>query len=114
MIAKELMTKHNLKQEEAAKLLGVSQPAISFYRRKIRGKAIALEDDKEVGVLIENFAAILVTGTVSNKDFIRTFCEVCRTIRAKGLMCELHKAFDSSVDIEGCDLCTVMAAKCIS
>jgi predicted transcriptional regulator len=114
MIAKELMTKHNLKQEEAAKLIGVSQPAISFYRRKIRGKAIALEDDKEVGVLIENFAAILVTGTVSNKDFIRTFCEVCRTIRAKGLMCELHKAFDSSVDIEGCDLCTVMAAKCIS
>ncbi|MGQ9544057.1 MAG: helix-turn-helix domain-containing protein [Candidatus Bathyarchaeia archaeon] len=39
MIAKTLITKHNLTQVEAAKLLGISQPAISLYERKIRGKA---------------------------------------------------------------------------
>jgi len=114
MIAKELMTKYNLKQAEAAKLLGISQPAISLYNRKMRGKALDLENDKEAEVLIENFAALLVTGAVSHTDFIRTFCEICRTIRAKGLMCKLHKAFDSTVDINGCDLCMVMAAKCMS
>lgn len=113
VIAKELMTKHNLKQAEAAKLLGVSQPAISLYNRKIRGKAISLDNDKDVGVLIENFVALLIKGNVSHKDFIPTFCEICRTIRAKGLMCKLHKAFDPTVDIEGCDLCAVITAKCM-
>jgi predicted transcriptional regulator len=112
MIAKELMAKHDLKQVEAAKLLGISQPAISLYNRKMRGRAIDLENDKEIGVLIENFAALLIKGNISHKDFIRAFCEVCRTIRAKGLMCKLHKAFDPTVNIEGCDLCAVVAAKC--
>ncbi len=59
MIAKELVTKHNLKQAEAAELLGVSQPAISLYSRKIRGKAINLENDQDVKTLIEKLSNIV-------------------------------------------------------
>ena len=113
MIAKELMTKHNLKQAEAAKLLGVSQPAISLYTRKIRGRAIDLENDKDVKILIENFAESLIKENVSHEDFILSFCEICGTVRAKGLMCKLHKAFEPEVDIEKCDLCSAMRTKCI-
>ena len=105
MIAKELMTKHNLNQVQAAKLLGVSQPAISLYYRKLRGKALDLEEDKEITTLIENLANQLAKGNLSNKEFIIFFCEICRTIRTKGLMCEVHKAFDPTIDIEKCDLC---------
>jgi predicted transcriptional regulator len=113
MLAKELMTQHGLKQTEVAKLLGISQPAISLYNKKVRGKAIDIENDKDVRILIESFAASLVEQHVSRKDFISLFCEVCRTIRAKGLMCNLHKAFDPTLDIEGCDLCATMATKCL-
>jgi predicted transcriptional regulator len=113
MIAKELMTKHNLKQAEAAKLLGVSQPAISLYNRKMRGKAVNLENDKDVKFLIENFAESLTKENLLHKDFISLFCEICRTVRAKGLMCKLHKAFDPTIDIEGCDLCATIVTKCI-
>jgi predicted transcriptional regulator len=105
MIAKELMAKHNLKQAEAAKLLGVSQPAISLYHRKIRGKAIDLENDIEVEKLMENLADSLAEGKLSHKDFISKFCEICRMIRAKGLLCKMHKNFDPSIDIEKCELC---------
>jgi len=106
MLAKELMTKHNLKQAEVAKLLGVSQPAISLYSRKIRGKALDLENDHDAKKLIGNLADSLAKGGLSHKEFIPAFCEICRTIRAKGLLCKMHKAFDPSIDIETCELCT--------
>ncbi|NWF87132.1 transcriptional regulator [Candidatus Bathyarchaeota archaeon] len=113
MIAKELIAKYNLKQTEAAKILGLSQPAISLYNRKMRGKAIDIENDKDVRILIENLTESLAKGNLAHKDFIPMFCEVCRTIRTKGLMCELHKAFEPTVDLEGCELCKTVATKCI-
>ncbi len=108
LIAKELMTKYKLKQAEAAKIIGVSQPAISLYRRQIRGRAINLENDAEILKLIQNLAASLAEGGLTHKDFIPMFCEICRTIRAKGLMCKLHKAFDPTIGIEKCELCSVI------
>jgi len=111
MIAKELTTKHNLKQSEAAKLLGVSQPAISLYYRKIRGKAISLENDRDIAKQIEEIATTLAGGNLSAKDYILWFCKICRTIRAKGLLCEIHKNFDPLIDVEKCELC--WALNCI-
>jgi len=105
MIAKELMTTHGLKQKDAAKLLGVSQPAISLYCRRIRGKAIDLENDHEITLLIRNMTTLLATTSLSYKDFVPKLCEICRTIRAKGLLCKMHKAFDPSMVIEECGLC---------
>jgi predicted transcriptional regulator len=105
IIAKELMTNHNLKQVDAARLLGVSQPAISLYHRKMRGKAIDLENDIEVEKLMENLADSLAGGDLSHKDFVLKFCEICKVIRAKGSLCKMHKAFDPSIDIEKCELC---------
>lgn len=105
MIAKELMTKHELKQVEAAELLGVSQPAISHYFRRRRGKAIDLDNERDIASLMENLAASLAKGNLPSKDFISMFCEICRTIRTKGLMCKLHKTFDPDIDIEKCGIC---------
>jgi predicted transcriptional regulator len=105
MIAKELVTKYDLKQAETAKLLQVSQPAISFYCRKIRGKAIPLQNDPDIIKPIENLAASLAKGGLSHKDFILTFCEICKTVRSKGLLCQIHKALDPSINTEKCKLC---------
>ena len=113
MIAKELVTKHNLKQAEAAELLGVSQPAISLYSRKIRGNAINLEKDQDVKTLIEKLSNIIAEKNLSHKEFIVRFCEICRTIRAKGLLCKMHKNFEPSIDINDCELCsTANLVKC--
>ena len=106
--SKQLMEKHNLNQAQAAKLLGLSQPAISLYARKMRGKALDLEEDAEIAKLVSNLASSLAEGNLSHKEFIPKFCEICRTIRAKGLLCKMHKAFDPSINIEECELCTTM------
>jgi len=107
IIAKTLTTKHNLKQIETAKLLGISQPAISLYDRKMRGKAINLEKDPEITKLIEKLADELVKGDLTRKDYIQKFCEICKTVRAKGLLCQMHKIFDPAIDMEKCELCLI-------
>jgi len=108
MIAKELMAKHELKQADVARLLGVSQPAISLYHRKIRGRAINLDNDSEVKSLIEELARRLSEGNLSHTEFISDFCHICIKMRTKGLLCEMHKTFDPSIDIAKCELCTSM------
>jgi predicted transcriptional regulator len=106
MIAKQLMTKYGLKQAETAQLLGVSQPAISLYYRKIRGKAINLDDDGEIKGSIEELARRLSQRNLSNVEFISAFCDICRKMRAKRLLCEAHKTLDPSIDLENCEHCT--------
>jgi predicted transcriptional regulator len=114
MLAKELTTKHQLKQAEIAKLLGVSQPAISLYSRKMRGKAICLENQDEIEKLVKNLADRMAKRELSSKEFIVIFCEICKAIRAKGLLCELHKALDPSFDVDKCELClTVSKISCL-
>ena len=105
MIAKELMMHYKLRQADAAKLLGVSQPAISLYSRRMRGKAIDLEDDSEIRSLTEELAGRLFEGDLPHVKFISDFCQICRKIRAKGLLCKMHRTFDPSIDIEKCGLC---------
>ncbi len=92
--------------------MGVSQPAISLYYRRIRGKAINLEKDPEIMELIKEFANAISKGgnAISHKEFIQKFCEICKLIRAKGLMCELHKTFDPQIAIEKCELCLAACA----
>src|SRR4030067_2686342 len=105
MAAQQLMKIHHLKQVQAAQLLKVSQPAISHYCRKIRGKAIDLENDKEVNNLIEDMTESLAKDRLTRKELTQTICRICRTVRAKGLLCELHGKFDKTINIEECGIC---------
>ena len=105
MVAKELMASNGLKQIDVAKLLKVSQPAISLYQRNMRGKAIDLGKDEEIQLLISNMAESLSRSNPARRDLILMYCGICRAIRAKGLLCELHKSFDPSVDIKECKVC---------
>ena len=105
MLAKELMSNKRMRQTEVAKILRVSQPAISLYTRKMRGKAISLENDEDIEKLVHNVAIALAENRLSTRDMIPKYCEICKTIRAKGLICLLHQAFDPTIDIETCELC---------
>jgi predicted transcriptional regulator len=115
MIAKQLMAKYGLKQTETAQLLGVSQPAISLYYRRIRGKAINLDDDGEIRDSIDKLARRLSQHSVSSVEFISAFCDICRQMRAKGLLCQAHRTLDPSIDVENCGRCmSTVSTGCVT
>jgi predicted transcriptional regulator len=105
MVANELVNKYNLKQAEAAELLGISQPAISLYQRKLRGNVIHVENDPDITALVAKHADFLVKGASTHKEIILSFCGICKTLRSKGFLCEIHKAFDPTIEIEKCGFC---------
>jgi predicted transcriptional regulator len=111
-IASNIRDKYKLSQCEIAKLLGVSQPAISLYSKKLRGKALDL-NDSEITALIETLSESLVSGSKTKKDLLIATCKICMISRSKGLMCELHKALDESVDVKSCGLCKEFLTCCI-
>ena len=113
MLTKELIATHNLKQIEVAELLGISQPAVSLYGKKIRGQAIDLEKEEDIVTSINGIAISLVNGKISQRDFVSKICEVCRIVRGRGLMCMLHKNFDPNFNIETCNFCTGLMLKCV-
>jgi hypothetical protein len=105
MIAKELTIEHGLKQKQAADKLGISQPAISLYSKKLRGTSIDLENNAIIKSQVQEIARALIDRKPSRRELTLKYCGVCRTIRAQGLLCELHKSFDPAISIEDCGLC---------
>lgn len=105
MVASELTNNHNLKQAEAAKLLGISQPAVSLYQQKLRGNSIDPRSDPQISTLVAQHAEALANGKSTYENTLLSFCKICKTIRSKGFMCKIHKAFDPATDLDKCDFC---------
>lgn len=105
MIAKRLVSNYGLKQIDAAKLLGTSQPAISFYIRRLRGSTLNLDGYPDILESIERLAGYLMKGNVDVKVFAEEFCNVCNLIRVKGLLCSCHKLIEPNINVEECNIC---------
>jgi predicted transcriptional regulator len=105
MVASELMSKHSLNQAQAAELLGVSQPAISLYQKKLRGNSLDLWNDADIAASVAKRAELLVNGGGESKNTLGWFCGICKTLRAKGYLCKIHKDLDPTVNLDDCDFC---------
>lgn len=105
LIAKQLVERHDLKQEKVAEILGISQSAVSKYTRKVRGYAIKIDSIKEIEPLIEKMVGLLENETYQRREFLKTFCQTCITIRKTGLMCQFCQKTEQKITIEECDFC---------
>ena len=104
-IARELTQTYGLKQKDVAKLLGVTQTAVSKYTRRVRGTVLKIEEVEEVQPTIEKIVVSLADGSMSKYEFVTKFCVACEIIRQKGLMCELCKLSDPTIDVQECFVC---------
>ena len=105
MMASELMSKHSLNQAQAAELLGVSQPAISLYQKKLRGNSLDLWNDADIAASVAKQADFLVNGSGESKNTLGWLCGICKKLRAKGYLCKIHKDLDPTVNLDDCDFC---------
>lgn len=104
MVATRLITDYGFSQTQAARRMGVSQPAISQYKRSLRGvRSEILEKYPQIAELAGNIAAKIASGRDESQRPTLMFCDICRKIRLSGIGCEIHRSMDSS--LSGCDVC---------
>jgi hypothetical protein len=105
LLAKELVKKYGLKQDEIAEILGISQSAVSKYTRGARGYVIKVNNIEEIEPLIDNMIGVLVGRTSQRGEFLKFFCQTCMTIRKTGLMCQFCRKADPKIKVEECSFC---------
>ena len=88
LVAKELITKYKLRQIDVAKMLGVTQAAISQYLRGARGNIIDLRNDKEIMRIVDRMATGLINKDLTKKDLSILICEICYQARKKRIYCK--------------------------
>ena len=78
-IAKELIVAYNLNQGDAAKLLNVSQPAVSQYLRQLRGKSEWTEDEA-IKSEIKKLCNELHSKQISSGDLGTRMCMISKSV----------------------------------
>jgi predicted transcriptional regulator len=80
LIAKELINTYNLTQIDAAKKLGTTQAAISYYLHSKRAFKIADHFDNilpRVQTVALETARSLVNNEIGSNDIVNDFCKIC-------------------------------------
>jgi len=113
-VAKELTQTHKMKQTDVANLLGITQTAISKYVRDVRGRIIKIDQTVDIRNMMNEIAAKVADQKISGPQLTLRFCEVCKTVRQNGLMCELCKRSDPTINIRTCRVCKLNNPVCTS
>ncbi len=80
VIANKLI-RFGLTQQEVANKLHLTQPAIAFYRKRLRGKKIEeLEKKDEIKRQIDEIAREVMTKNLKEDELEKEYCEICRSI----------------------------------
>ena len=112
MMARNIVEKHGMKEQQAAEILGLSQSAISRYTTKDRGNIITIENVPEVQTLIDQMINLLLHKKPNQaNEILALFCQVCTVIREKGLMCNLCQQKMRETRMETCDFCRSLQSK---
>ena len=80
------MNKHNLNQAQAAKLLGISQPAVSLYQKKLRGNSLDLWGDPDIAASVAKQAEFMANGTANSRNNLAWFCCYLHDSTGQGLL----------------------------
>jgi len=102
LITKDLI-QQGFSQQDISKKLGITQPAISQYKRELRGSRVKLlQSNKEVMSLINSLSKDIARG-MKPKDIHLKMCEICLKVRRQKIICKLHG--ESYPALESCRIC---------
>ena len=84
LVTKELMKTYGLSQSEVAKKLHVTQPAISYYQRDIRGtKTKILQNNEKIMQLVKNVSSEIIAG--ANGSIVNIH-QLCKTLKDEKIL----------------------------
>ena len=88
IMARQIVEKHGLNEQQTAQLLGLSQSAVSRYMNKERGNLLPISDSAEILDLINQMVSGLIEEPDKKTEMLTLFCQTCIAIRQKGLLCQ--------------------------
>ena len=111
ILARKLTAEYHLREELVAKVLGVTQAAISNYVRGTRGdgKLISrLVSITQVMERIDEIAKDLSANKAYTPNTMAKFVELCNYMRYTFLICDIHHSMESNIDEQICEQCKDM------
>jgi uncharacterized protein len=108
ILARKLTREYELKEELVAKVLGVTQAAVSNYIRGTRGDTklmSRLSSTPQIMVMIEEIARDLATNKLYTPSTMAKFVELCNYMRYTFIICDVHHSIESQIDEQICEKC---------
>lgn len=108
ILAKKLIREYSLKEEDVARVLGITQAAVSNYVRGTRGDVeliSKLESVREVMRMIDDIARDLSTSKAYTPSTLAKFIGLCNYMRYTLIICDVHHSIESNIDEQVCEQC---------
>jgi predicted transcriptional regulator len=110
ILSKELVIEKGLKEEEVARMLGITQAAVSNYLRGTRGdnelisKLMSLS---EIMSMIKEISDDLSTNRAYTAKTLSKFIALCNYMRYSLIICDAHHSLERNIDQKVCEQCKV-------
>ena len=108
ILANKLVYEYEMKEEVVAKVLGVTQAAISNYLRGTRGDIELmnkLRSFMEVMRMTDDIARDLASDKAYTPNTMAKFVELCNYMRYTLIICDVHHNMESNIDEQVCEQC---------
>lgn len=108
ILAKKLIKDYRLKEEDVARVLGITQAAVSNYVRGTRGDMeliSKLADVREVMRMVDDIARDLSTNKAYTPSTMAKFVELCNYMRYTLIICDVHHSMETNIDEQICEQC---------
>ena len=108
ILAKKLINEYEMKEEIVARVLGVTQAAVSNYLRGTRGDIQLmnrLTSVLEVMRMTDDIARDLTSNKAYTPNTMAKFVELCNYMRYTFIICDVHHGMESNIDEQVCEQC---------
>ena len=100
-LARIFIKEHKLSQKEAAKLLGLTEAAVSQYQHSKRAKEVVFSDN--VIEEIKKSAEKISKDRNSRQRLIAEIYRISNLTKVKQILCDLHRS--QSKELSNCNIC---------
>jgi predicted transcriptional regulator len=111
ILAKKLVEEKHFREEEVAKVLGITQAAVSNYIRGTRGDSgliSKLTSQQQIMRMIQEISDELSVSRAYTASTLSKFSSLCNFIRYSLIICDVHHTLEGDIDQDICDQCKII------
>jgi len=100
-LAKTLIEEHNLSQKEVAKILGLTEAAISQYQHSKRASQVVFSGN--IISEVKSSAKKILADKTSRQRLIAEIYRISNLATVRQILCDIHRS--QSKELENCTIC---------